>query len=260
MSNRPLADYGVLVTRPAAQAGALAAAIEGAGGTAVCFPAMTVEARDPEEILAEAAGQPMPDIVVFVSRNAVEHGIRSLGKTNALFAAIGPATAEAISAHGKHVDIVPETSFDSESLLSDTRLEDVSGRHITIVRGESGRELLADTLRERGAEVCYLPVYRRAAAKASGEALATLHESWQRGDIDCVTIMSVQTLDFLLQILPEQTVTLLRRTPLVAPADRVLQTALTRLPGIPTKLAAGPGEAAMLNALVAMRDSGPTNE
>lgn len=260
MSETPLADYGVLVTRPEAQSRALTSAIEKAGGTAIAFPVMRIEGRVPGEILAEAAGQPLPDIVVFVSRNAVEHGIGALGVTNALLAAIGPATAEAITARGKHVDIIPDGSFDSETLLSDPILKDVSGRHITIVRGESGRELLADTLRERGAEVCYLPVYRRVVAQPSAATIERLQQSWQRGDIDCVTVMSVQTLEFLLQILPASSVALLRGTPLVAPAERVLQTALTRLPGIPTKLSDGPGEAAMVNALIQMRHSGLIDE
>ncbi len=250
----------MLVTRPEAQAAALIATIEDAGGTAIPFPVMTIEGRDAEEIVAEAAGQPLPDIVVFVSRNAVDHGIASLGKSNALLAAIGPATADAIKAHGKHADIVPEGSFDSETLLADARLQDVSGRHITIVRSESGRELIADTLRERGAEVSYLRVYRRVAATVSAEKLAALHDRWRRGNIGCVTAMSVQSFEFLLQLLPAETTALLQQTPLVAPADRVLQTALTRLPGIPTTLASGPGESAMLKALIETRHSGLIDE
>ena len=96
MSDTALAGAGILVTRPAHQAHELIAAIEGAGGRAIPFPVLKIVAINPDKVAAARASMPAPDVVVFVSRNAVDHGIDYVG--NGLIAAIGPATAAAIEA------------------------------------------------------------------------------------------------------------------------------------------------------------------
>ena len=160
MPVKSLQGVGVLVTRPKHQSLALATAIEQEGGLPVQFASIEIIARNAASVAEDAYRLPKPDIAIFVSSNAVEHGIEHAD--GARIAVVGPASAEAVVAAGRKVDIVPPDGFDSEHLLTLPELCDVAGKRVRIIRGQSGRELLANTLRSRGAEVDYLAVYQRA--------------------------------------------------------------------------------------------------
>jgi len=256
VSDGPLTGYRILVTRPEHQADELVAAIEGAGGEAVRFPVIQIIGRSPDIIAQEFASLPVPDIAIFVSSNAVEHGLSVVGDCGSAIAAIGPMTKAAIEATEVDVEISPDIGFDSEHLLEHPALQDVRDKSVLIVRGESGRELLADTLRSRGADVSYLSAYRREIRRAPAEELDSLDASWRNGGIDCVTVMSAATLENLLHQLPPASLELLRQTPLVAPGARVIQIAMELIPGISAVQASGPQTADMLDALIDALHSG----
>ena len=255
MNDAPLAGCGVLVTRPPAQADGLCEAIENAGGTAIRFPVLSIEGRTGGDIEADL-GDFSPDIVVFVSANAVTFGLPVLDDIDASFAAVGPATAAALSAAGRPPHIVPISGYDSEALLAEPALVDVKDKRILIVRGENGRELLADTLRDRGATVGYLPVYRRKRYRPDAEAIADLERQLLEGAVDVVSVLSVETLEHLVELLPPLGRERLRETPLVAPGERVIIAAGKLVPGIPAIKAAGPRPADIVNALIDWRHSG----
>lgn len=254
MSDGPLAGCRILVTRPEHQADELVAAIECAGGEAVRFPVIQIISRSPDVVAQEYASQPTPDICIFVSRNAVDHGLAAVRDSGAEIAAIGPITRATLEAAGTRVTISADEGFDSESLLLHPALNDVRDKCVIIVRGDSGRELLADTLRRRGADVRYLSVYRRGMRTATSLELASLQAVWREDGIDCVTVMSVETLENLVQQLPPESLELLRETPLVAPGARVIQTAMEL--GLSAVMASGPQAAEMLNALIETLHSG----
>ena len=249
MSDDRLDGQGILVTRPAHHADKLVSAIERLGGSAIRFPAIEIRPRDSAAIRQDLESLQTADIVIFVSSTAVAHGFRPDYVGNARIAAIGPTTQAAIVQAGGTVDIVPERGFDSEHLLREPALNDVSGLCVRIVRGNAGRELLADTLRDRGARVEYLPVYERRPQYYAEPQIRELTERWQAGLITRVVIMSVETLTNLLDILPPACHELLRKTPLVTPSKRVIQTASKLLPGVPTTLGAGPQTNDMIRAL-----------
>ncbi|MDX1402887.1 MAG: uroporphyrinogen-III synthase [Woeseiaceae bacterium] len=246
---------GVLVTRPQSQSAELAAAVEAAGGEAVLFPAIDIIGRETTEIEAELRQLPPVDIAVFVSRNAVANGFPALRDSNARIAAVGPATRNAIEALGGSVHIVPEHGFDSEHLLRHAALKNVRNLHVLIVRGQSGRELLADTLRERGATVNYLCVYERRRHQPSLEEGELLVERLQAGKIRFVVVMSVDSLKCLLESVPPECLDALRQVTLVAPGARVLQTACELIPGIQTELAGGPQAQDIVATLVSLAQS-----
>ena len=137
-------------------------------------------------------------------------------------------------------------------------LGDVRGKRVRIVRGNGGRETLADTLRERGAIVDYLEVYaRRLPAYSAGE-LDTLEKRWQSGGIDAVVVMSVQSLRNLERLQPLACRESLAGTVLVTPAARVLKEVHDACPGCPTVLAGGPGASDIVDAIVSATNGRPT--
>jgi len=256
MADRSLQGVGVLVTRPRTQANELANAIEAQGGHAFCFPVIEIAPFDKNVVDKHAAALEMPDIVIFISRNAVEYGIRYAA--GGQIAVIGPATANAVKAAGRVVDIQPANGFDSEHLLAEPALQDVVGKRVRIIRGTTGRELLAEELTARGANVDYLSVYERRLPRPGPETLAELESQWRQGHINAVTVMSVQSLANLVDLLPAWCTEQLERTPLVTPAGRVLKEALDRYPASRPILASGPKADDIVRAIIALQstDSG----
>ncbi len=255
MTELALEGVGVLVTRPRAQADELVRAIEAQGGTAWCFPVLDIAPFDALDVSNSVARLGEPDIVVFVSRNAVEHGIEYSG--GGQIAVIGPATARAVNEAGRVVDIRPAEGYDSEHLLAEERLRDVAGKRVRIVRGKGGRELLAETLKQRGAKVEYLSVYERRLPTVGAEALAQVEARWRAGKIDVITVMSVQSLRNLVTLLPDWCEEQLESTPLVTPAGRVIKEALERFPASRPILSSGPGADDMVQAIIAIQGTDP---
>ena len=139
---------------------------------------------------------------------------------------------------------MPEQGFTSEDLLALDQLQNLAGQRILIVRGDSGRELLADTLEQRGADVSYAQVYRRSAT-GSATVLKQLHAK-QQLDIICVT--SREILQNLLQLL--QAETWIYQQALVVGSERIA--AYSQQQGFNNSIivATSPADDAMLAALI----------
>jgi uroporphyrinogen-III synthase len=239
MTTGPLDGHGILVTRPAEQADELAEAIEAAGGIALRMPLLEIAPRNEADITAEVADMAPPDVVIYVSPNAVRHGF-AWHPNGALTAAIGPATQAELKLQGLGKVICPRTGYDSESLLADKALTDVSGKTIRIIRGQDGREMLGITLGERGARVDHLATYLRRARHVPDSEIRQFENLLRRGEISCITVMSDATLHSLLENLPAARRDLLRQTRLVTPSNRVLKNIAEQMPGLIATLAPGP--------------------
>lgn len=219
-----LAGRGILVTRPKGQAAGLSHLIEAAGGRAIPFPTMRIEpAADPESA-RRLLLEPM-DLLVFTSRNAVDHALPLFpgGRLPAAarLAAVGKATAEALAAAGRAPDLVPAGRYDSEALLALPELQDLRGHRAVIVRGEGGRPLLGETLRARGADLAYAEVYRRVLPE--GDAAALLAR-WER-EVQLVTATSGEILANLMYLLGEAGRGRLLATPLAVVSERTREDA-----------------------------------
>jgi uroporphyrinogen III methyltransferase/synthase len=92
----------IVVTRPEAQVDELAARLEALGHEVVRCPLIRIEPLGDEPI--DAAGY---DWLVVTSPNGAHEIARRLAAPARQIAAIGPGTADALHAHGLHVDLVP---------------------------------------------------------------------------------------------------------------------------------------------------------
>lgn len=245
----PLAGRGILVTRPIEQAAVLAQGIREAGGEALIFPAMEIVQVTDAAIAACIAQLHTFDAAIFISPNAARYGLAAINAqrnwpTHIQVYALGPGTARELAQQGM-ADIIQPDGQDTEALLSLPQLNAVRNQRIVIFRGVGGRELLADTLRTRGAEVVYAECYRR--VRPDGDAQAVI-QRWSIGQIHAVTIGSAETLHNLASMLGEIGIRLLRTTPVFAPHEKIAEVA--RASGIQQVIATAGGDAGLLDGLI----------
>ena len=247
-SARPLNGAGVLVTRPAHQADRLCQMIEEKGGQARRFPTLEIlplaDLSDLDKVLAELAEF---HIAIFVSANAVAPVFGRLKDgfpADVWLAAVGGSTAGVLESYGRKVDLIPEQSMNSEGLLLLESLNDVDNERIVIFRGEVGRELLADTLQQRGATVDQVSVYRRACPGTDPRAL----DDW-RNDLKFITVTSNESLDNLLQIATIDQAQRLKILPLIVLSER-MKTHATEAGFNTVYVTREPGDEAIVDALI----------
>ncbi|MEM8981517.1 MAG: uroporphyrinogen-III C-methyltransferase [Pseudomonadota bacterium] len=186
----------VLNTRPLGQTETLDTALTNAGFALDHLPGLAIEPIGADKIRERFAPEPVPDFAVFVSRNAVEHGFAALGLDTPATrcVAIGAATAEALAAHGVD-EIMVNPGVRSEDLLTlEAWQGDLASKRIVIVRGDDGREVLRDTLTERGANVDVIDVYRRALPESDAAEVARVSAALDNDQYQAVTVMSLATM------------------------------------------------------------------
>lgn len=252
MKRLPLAGRHVVVTRPLAQAGTLAEMISAAGGEAIVFPLLEIAPpADTEALKAAVARIDSYALAIFISPNAVDYSVPAIlaqaqWPASLVPAAVGQGTVRALAAHGVGGAVAPTERFDSETLLElpDLQAARVAGRRVAIFRGDGGRELLADTLRERGAEVDCIPCYsRRAPAAGAGELLSR----WQSGRLDALTISSSEGLRYLVDMLDASGRACLAATPVFVPHQRIAENAEAL--GLRRVVLTGPADAGIIEGL-----------
>jgi uroporphyrinogen-III synthase len=251
-----LTGIGVLVTRPEHQAHHLCQLIEAEGGAAVPYPALVIKPR-PDRAAVRAAIGPADryDLVIFVSANAVRYGADFLDQRRDVpVAAVGQATAAALNSAGYRVSLMPSEGADSESLLAMSQLTHMTGQRVLIVRGSGGRELLAEVLTARGAQVQYAEVYTREPARPSTELQAEIERLWLLGGISVYAATSVELLESLVGIVTLRCRELMDSTALVTGSRRVAEAASRLGLGSPLVIADSPDDAALVGALVRWRE------
>ncbi len=207
--NLPLKNKHIMVTRPAHQAAQLLSLLEQAGASVYCQPLIEITPiAKPEAALKCIEALPQIDIAIFISQNAVSHGISLIKQHAALpqklqLATVGLGSAQLLEQlAGRSVDIMPTDNYNSEGLLAHPALQKVEGKNIVIFRGIGGRNLLADTLRERGARVSYAEVYQRNCPHID---LQQLQDNWQNQPVDFISITSGEGMKNLVQVFEKNT-------------------------------------------------------
>jgi uroporphyrinogen-III synthase len=199
----PLAGKRILVTRARAQAADLCNKLAALGAEPIPFPTIEIAPLEDCAELDEAIRSlEKYRWIIFTSVNGVSafwkrlelssrqsllfadpHG--EADGANLQIAAIGPATAKALSQRGAQAQFVPE-HYVAERLLDG--LSDVKGQWVLLPRADIAREALAVELANRGAVVHEIVAYRTLPATPDPLALAEL----QRG-VDVITFTSSST-------------------------------------------------------------------
>ena len=161
-----MTDWRVLLTRPAEESALLAASLSDVGVFSSSLPLLEIEALPvtPEQ-QAVWADLGRYCAVIVVSKPAARLGVQRLERhwPRLPWFSVGAATAQVLADQGLDVHY-PPSGDDSEALLALPALREAIARtdaRVLILRGEGGRELLAERLREQGASVDYLELYRR---------------------------------------------------------------------------------------------------
>ena len=207
----PLAGKTIVVTRPERQSSAISQRLIELGAGVIRFPLIAIEAI-PNKSLNQSILTNY-NYLIFTSRNSVEMAIKIMmeklpaGSTLKLpktlkIATVGKQTAESLGAYGVLASIVPTELFNSEALLEHKELQGVEGKRIAIIKGEGGRDLLRDTLVERGATVDYINVYHRVCPV---DNLLPLVKCQQQCGIDIIMLTSVEGLNNYYSLVADET-------------------------------------------------------
>lgn len=225
--NASLKSLNVLVTRPEQQQADLSKAIAALGGATVSFPLLHIapiaDAGDLATLQRQIQHLDNYQLLIFISTNAAHYGAALIDSFWPQFPvgvevlAVGPSTAAAVQ-DALHCDVLSsETGMNSEALLHLPRLQQVAAQKVAIFRGKGGRELLASTLRERGARVDYFEVYQRQPVSyAPGELVNTIHSC----GVNVLSVTSAESLQRL-QDLAGNNTDALYLLPLLVPSGRV---------------------------------------
>ena len=256
----PLQGVGVLVTRPAHQADSLCQLIRQQGGIAIRFPVLEIgPPADPQHLMQLIDRLEEFDWAVFISANAVKRALEPILRRrdwpqSVRIAVIGKRSAEELERFGLTANLLPKQKFNSEALLALPDMQQVDGQRFVVFRGNGGRELLADTLRQRGARVEYVEAYRRLRPDADSTELL---QRWRQGLVNIVSVNSAESLENLVEMLGKAGASLLTGTPLLVVSERMLALAEDLGFQYPPLVAKNASDEAVVDALLAWKQAQP---
>lgn len=197
----------ILVTRPSPAGEALVELLIEHGLFAYHTPLITFSpGRDLDKLPQYLATLRQDDIIIAASQHAVHYAQAQLSRNNIQwpeknhYFAIGAQTAAKLQ-QATHLSVSwPKGREISEQLLKLPQLQHVAGKNVLILRGNGGRQLLAETLEERGASVTFCECYQRHSIDYDGDELC---RQWQRININTLVITSGEMLQQLYELVPE---------------------------------------------------------
>ena len=229
-----LSQRHVVVTRPAGQATHLAESLVAEGAHPILFPVLAIfPLADSHALVEQIIHLDQYDLAVFISPNAARMGLHEVLSRRAWpqhlrVATVGQSSEAALMTHnlsGQEKQVLcPRGRFDSEALLELPELQNIQGQRVIIFRGDGGRELLANSLRMRGARVDYASCYRRAMPDIDP---APLLKRWENSELDAITLTSSEGLHNFHTLLGPVGQAWLRKTPVFVPHARIAEAART---------------------------------
>jgi uroporphyrinogen III methyltransferase/synthase len=208
---KPLFGKKVLVTRSRSQASELADLIDEWGGEAVEFPVIEIQAPSNIQTLntldSALNNLSVYHWVLFTSVNGVEYFFRRLRHLNidirsmhqAVIAAVGPKTAQALEDRGLQVETLP-SGYQAELLLESLLPRLTAGQKVLLPRADIARKYLPEALIELGLEVTEVDVYETVQTAEGAEEII---EQLQNKEINMITFTSSSTVQNLTAIIKQ---------------------------------------------------------
>nr|CBX79002.1 uroporphyrinogen III synthase [Erwinia amylovora ATCC BAA-2158] len=197
----------ILVTRPLPAADQLVSRLRQRGSVAWAFPLIEFAPGKQLDILPERLKALKARDLVFILSQHVIHFTRptftaedSPWSASLDYYAIGRSTGLAFHAASGHDVSWPHERETSEILIQLPALQAVAGKRALILRGNGGRELLAETLLSRGAQVEFIECYQRRAKYYHG---AEEGRRWRNQGIDTLVVTSGEMLQQLYSLFPD---------------------------------------------------------
>lgn len=224
----------------------------------VVFPLLEIHPlQDDTALRMTLKDLPAYALVAFVSPNAIDAAFAHLDAWPAgvSIAVMGEGSRTALAAHGvteaNATIISPHNTerTDSETLLETLDLEALQGRKALIIRGESGRELLADGLKAAGCEVVQVAAYRRCPPVLTPDlrqqllALLSNDNDWIMTSSEALRVLA----QLVGQLHSVDYVAKMQQQRIIAPHVRIAETA--RNAGFSNVLLTGSGDERLLAAL-----------
>ncbi|WP_417227018.1 uroporphyrinogen-III synthase [Amphritea sp.] len=255
-----MANPRVLVTRPEHQAQGQTALLASMGIEPIPLPLLDITPiadADPAFPLLKSHIMDL-DLyhkVIFTSANAVATGMELIDQywpqlpIGIEWFAIGQQTALKLESYGITAQRSP-IGYDSEALLSLPLLQNITEQKILIMRGEGGRETLAEQLRQRGARIDYADLYRRSMPHYTSEQImGTISDK----PLAAVLLTSGEAVNNLTQLIDDHALKALKHTTLVVPSARVARIA-AELGYTRVITASGPDNQAMAETVLSTID------
>ena len=198
--DRPLSGQLVVVTRAPHQSQGFIQLLESLGARIAHFPVIAIAPPTDWGPADEAIGAlENYEWLIFTSANAVDAFFdraspRHLRNLFARIAVVGPATAQALQKHGRSADLMADDHVAEGLIAAFARIE-VNLLHMLLPRAAAARDVLPEALRDRGADVDVVEVYRN--------TLPAIGEPFPR-DPAWITFTSASTVKNLLALVPRE--------------------------------------------------------
>lgn len=253
MQNNPK----IIITKPIEQSTHLAALIKKSGGIPILFPTLKIIDPPNQQLLINAINQLSNfNIIIFISPTAVQKTMPLLQSINPHplehlhIMTVGSGTAKALKQFKINNIHHPQHHFGSEALLALPLLQNIKNKCIALFKGEGGRELITETLMNRGAIVTEVVTYQRIIPDGTPTQQLT---EWQKSGIDIIICTSENSLNNLITLIGPEAKAWLMRQLLLVSSPRLIQIALSLGFIQPPLLANNASDEAILSALTHWR-------
>lgn len=246
-----LQDWHIISLRPIQQHGSVRNSAARWGATTFAISTLQLQALEAKSALRNVLTCPRVIVTSPAAARFAKAQCVLRARSGQLWFALGTGSAAALHRAGIKKIEIPSHGADSEALLAHEGFRHVQGQRIGLITAPGGRNLIAETLRKRGAIVQTAEVYARTAITPSARRLRILQAL---PNTTALLITSSEALLGLWQALDPRAQSALVQRPCVVSSTRLQ--AQARALGFTAQIRAQSARPAVLLAALAEHVSG----